>query len=363
MNSSRFHRTITLLKIKLLNTRVNSPILLLLKKTSGFSIFRYLSQQVCLLICIISVNAAASSAILPVPEPPIQNPALVALGDLLFHDSRLSADNQISCASCHDLSHNGADRRPFSVGVRGALGKIRAPSVYNSALDLAQFWDGRAKDLQDQVDGPIHNPIEMATDWSSVINKLKDDFDVTQQFSAVFKDGITADNIREALAAFQKTLILTDSPFDRWLSGDHSALSSQEKQGYELFSSYGCISCHQGANVGGNMFSRMGSLENYFELKGDAITEADLGRYNVTGNPNHRYVFKVPSLRTASLNDFFFHDASVSSLEEAITTMARFQLGRELPDQHVTDIAAFIHSLTGTHPRLSNTPRQAMEQP
>ena len=230
-------------------------------------------------------------------------------------------------------------------------------------MDLAQFWDGRAKDLQDQVDGPIHNPIEMATDWSTVINKLKDDFDVTQQFSAVFKDGITADNIREALAAFQKTLILTDSPFDRWLSGDHSALSSQEKQGYELFSSYGCISCHQGANVGGNMFSRMGSLENYFELKGDAITEADLGRYNVTGNPNHRYVFKVPSLRTASLNDFFFHDASVSSLEEAITTMARFQLGRELPDQHVKDIAAFIHSLTGTHPRLSNAPGQAKEQP
>lgn len=353
----------TLLKNRSLKTRVNTLLFLFVKNAVRLSLPHHIGKLMCVCVYVFSLHASANSAILPVPEPVPLNTALVTLGDLLFHDTRLSADNSISCASCHDLEHNGADRRPFSVGVGGAIGNIRTPSVYNSALDLAQFWDGRAKDLQTQVDGPIHSQVEMATDWQSIINKLNDDPVVTRQFNAVFRDGMTADNIREALAAFQTTLILTNSKFDRWLLGDHSALTSQEKKGYQLFRNYGCISCHQGANAGGNMFSRMGTLENYFELKGEAITEADLGRYNVTGNPNHRYVFKVPSLRTAALNDFFFHDASVSSLEEAIVTMARFQLGRELPDHHVEDIAAFIHALTGTHPRLSTELKNSVEQP
>lgn len=313
--------------------------------------------------CMISIHASANSAILAIPEPTPQPTQLISLGDTLFHDTRLSSDNTISCASCHDLSHNGADRRPFSVGVGGAVGRIRAPSVYNRALDLAQFWDGRAANLKEQVDGPIHEQVEMATDWDSIIKKLQNDAEVSRQFITIFRDGITANNIRESLAAFQKTLILKDSPFDRWLSGDLSALSLKEIKGYELFRSYGCVSCHQGANVGGNMYARMGSLENYFELKGDDISHADLGRYNVTGNPNHRYVFKVPSLRTAALNDYFFHDSSVNSLEEAIVTMARYQLGRELPQQHIDAIASFIQSLTGSHPRLSKRRSNNEEHP
>ncbi|KDE41306.1 MAG: cytochrome-c peroxidase [Nitrincola lacisaponensis] len=300
----------------------------------------------------------ANQAILPVPAAEPQPQTLVRLGDQLFHDTRLSADNTISCASCHDLSLNGADRRPFSVGVGGALGHIRAPSVYNSVLNHAQFWDGSAADLESQVDGPIHNPVEMATNWESVILKLSQDPLITQKFNAHFRDGITADNIRQALAAFQRTLVLTDSPFDRWLAGDSDALTAEQQRGYQQFRNYGCISCHQGANVGGNMFARMGSLENYFILKGDAITEADLGRFNVTGQAHHRYVFKVPGLRTAALNSFFFHDSSASSLEEAIEIMARFQLGREMPTEHTREIAAFIRSLTGQHPRLTHQEQQ-----
>lgn len=304
------------------------------------------------LFWLLSTYASASHPILVTPSPPPQIEAWVELGDQLFHDPRLSADNSISCASCHDLSHNGADRRPFSVGVAGRLGKIRAPSVYNRVYDLAQFWDGRAADLEAQMDGPIHSEVEMASNWESILSKLSEDDMLHRQFQKVFRSGLTVDNIRKALAAFQRTLVLTDSPFDRWLAGDETALTSQQVKGYSLFRNYGCISCHQGANVGGNMYARMGSMVNYTELKGDAISNADLGRYNVTGNPDHQYVFKVPSLRTAALNDFFFHDSSASSLHEAIDVMARFQLGRELPATDIEDIAAFIQSLTGNHPRL-----------
>lgn len=309
-----------------------------------------------------SPRAAANQPILPVPQPSAQPPALVELGDALFHDTRLSADNTISCASCHDLATHGADNRPLSVGVGGALGRVKSPSVYNSALNLAQFWDGRAADLREQVDGPIHDSVEMASDWPTIIEKLSADPEMTARFNRQFSDGITADNIRSALVAFQETLLLTDSPFDRWLAGDHAAITPKQLKGYELFRSYGCISCHQGTNVGGNMFARMGSLENFFELKGDAISQADLGRYNVTGNPNHRYVFKVPNLRTAGLKKFFFHDASAASLEEAIVVMGRFQLGRDIPAQDVEYISAFIHSLIGVHPRL-NQPGSAKDAP
>ncbi|KGK42551.1 hypothetical protein LH51_06390 [Nitrincola sp. A-D6] len=294
----------------------------------------------------------ANNAILPVPEAPNEHTGKVQLGDQLFHDVRLSADNTISCASCHDLAHNGADRRPFSVGVGGKLGHIRSPSVYNSQLNHVQFWDGRARDLEEQVDGPVHDPVEMASNWDEVVAKLMLDSDMQQQFNALFPDGITPTNIRSALASFQRTLVLTDAPFDRWLQGDETAITAQQQRGYQKFRDYGCISCHQGANVGGNMFARMGSLENYFALKGEAISQADLGRFNVTGQDQHRYVFKVPGLRTASLNSFFFHDASADTLEDAIATMARFQLGREMTQEDITEIAAFIQSLTGEHPRL-----------
>lgn len=295
----------------------------------------------------------ANNAILPVPEAQKVHPDKVKLGDLLFHDSRLSSDNTISCASCHDLAHNGADRRLFSVGVNGALGSIRSPSVYNSQLNHVQFWDGSARDLETQVDGPVHNPLEMASNWDEVVNKLNQDQDLRKQFNTAFPEGITPTNIRSALASFQRTLMLTNAPFDRWLAGDETAITAQEQRGYEKFRDFGCISCHQGANVGGNMYARMGSLENYFEQKGDAISHADLGRFNVTGKEHHRYVFKVPGLRTASLNSFFFHDSSAETLEDAIVTMARFQLGRELDDEDISDIAEFIRSLTGEHPRLN----------
>lgn len=317
-----------------------------------------LNQTVILCISVVFCTSLfAGNAILPVPDAPKEHPDKVRLGDQLFHDTRLSSDNTISCASCHDLAHNGADRRPFSIGVGGAQGSIRTPTVYNSHLNHVQFWDGRARDLESQVDGPIHNPVEMASNWDDIVDKLNQDPDLLAQFNELFPDSLTPDNIRRALASFQRSLMLTHSPFDRWLAGDQTAITPKALRGFDTFRNLGCISCHQGANAGGNMFARMGSLNNYFELKGEAITQADLGHFNVTGKEHHRYVFKVPGLRTASLNSFFFHDSSAETLEEAIDIMARFQLGRELTEVDIMEIAAFIRSLTGVHPRLDAVER------
>ncbi|MEW8498753.1 MAG: cytochrome c peroxidase, partial [Candidatus Thiodiazotropha taylori] len=190
------------------------------------------------------------------------DPKLVALGDQLFHDRRLSRDNSLSCASCHMLSTGGTDRKPRSTGVGGVMGGIKAPTVYNSSFNLAQFWDGRADSLEIQAGGPVHNPLEMDSTWPEVISKLSQDAAMVELFGQLFSDGITGENIAIAIAAFEKTLVTKNSRFDLWLSGEHT-LDERELRGYRLFKSYGCISCHQGANVGGNKYAYMGAKGDY----------------------------------------------------------------------------------------------------
>ncbi len=289
-----------------------------------------------------------------IPLKPYKNldPRKVALGDRLYHDVRLSRDNTISCASCHDLATNGSDSRPSSIGINDAVGPIKAPTVYNAAYNFAQFWDGRAATLEEQVSGPIHNPIEMSSDWEQVLGKLRKDLELVELFNDIYPDGLTPDNIASAIADFERSLVTLDSPFDNWLKGDDSALNEQELRGYNLFKSYGCSSCHQGQNVGGNLFASMGAIGDYFGHRGKEIVEVDLGRFNVTGEEIDRYFFKVPSLRLAALQKFYFHDASQTRLEDAIRVMGRYQLGREIPDDDISAIAVFIRSLVGRHPRM-----------
>ncbi len=284
------------------------------------------------------------SFFVPLPELPDYPAGKIDLGRKLFHEPRLSKNNQLSCASCHSLSTGGVDRGQVSTGVNGAKGVINAPTVFNSSLNFAQFWDGRAEDLEEQVSGPIHNPVEMGTNWKEVIEKLKADTEYSQLFSSQYPDGITASNIADAIATFEKTL-LTPSRFDRFLRGDGNALTQQELRGYRLFTGYGCASCHQGVGIGGNLFQLFGVIPGYFEKR--PLTTADYGRFNVTNKEWDRYAFKVPGLRNVAITYPYFHDGSVHSLKEAVIIMGRYQLGITLSGSDATDIAAFLGTLTG----------------
>lgn len=283
--------------------------------------------------------------IAPLPPVPALPPNKVALGRKLFHDPRLSGDNSISCASCHDLSAAGVDRRQFPVGIRGQNGNINTPTVFNASLNIAQFWDGRAKTLEDQALGPIHNPVEMGSNLREVIGKLNADKEYPHAFRQIYPDGINAANISDAIANFERTLLTHNSRFDRHLLGEKGSVTPDEIEGYQRFVNYGCASCHQGAGVGGNMFQRFGVMDDFF--RGREITKADLGRFNVTGDEADRHVFKVPSLRNVAATAPYFHDGSAATLEKAIEVMGLFQLGKALSSEDVRLIASFLRSLNG----------------
>jgi cytochrome c peroxidase len=239
-----------------------------------------------------------------------------------------------------------------SKGVGGRVGDIKAPTVYNAVKNFVQFWDGRAQTLESQVAGPVHNPVEMSSNWTEVVMKLGQDPAMVQSFGELFQDGITGVNISLAIAAFERTLVTLGSRFDRWLRGKEGVLTQQELRGYRLFKGYGCISCHQGVNVGGNMYGVMGVKGDYFKDRNREISASDLGRYNVTKHDQDKHYFKVPSLRLAAINPPYFHDGSETTLNNAIRIMGRYQLGRELSDQDIEDIVAFLYTLVGEHIRL-----------
>ena len=290
------------------------------------------------------------------PIKPIEavevDPGKAALGRALFLDPRLSKDGTVSCASCHDLANGGDDGKVVSRGVGGSPGSINAPTVFNAALNFKQFWDVRAETLDEQIDGPVQSPTEMGSLWPEVIAKLHADESYPKRFATIYPNGINRSNVKDALAEFMKSLTTPGSRFDRWLKGDDDALSAVEERGYTLFKLYGCVSCHQGANVGGNMFQVFGVHNEYFEKRGH-VTDADLGRYNVTGVPADRHSFKVPSLRMAALTAPYLHDGSAATLRDAVDAMFEFQLGREAPDEDKEAIVAFIRTLPGENGELS----------
>ena len=239
----------------------------------------------------------------------------------------------------------------MSTGIEGRLGLVNAPTVFNAGFNFKQFWDGRAHTLSDQIDGPVQSNIEMESLWPDVVTKLYQDDDYPGLFEQVYADReqtISRGTIKDAIAEFVQSLITPNSRFDRWLAGDEEALSAHEKEGYALFKSYGCVSCHQGANVGGNMFQVFGVINDYFKKRGN-ITEADLGRFNVTGNIADRHAFKVPSLRMAAHTAPYLHDGNAATLREAVDIMFEFQLGREAPDEDKEKIVAFIETLAGEY--------------
>jgi cytochrome c peroxidase len=293
----------------------------------------------------------ANSPIQPIPAKVDLDPRKVALGERLFHDAGLSKDGTISCASCHDISAGGDDGRRVSTGIGGAQGALNAPTVLNSAFNFRQFWDGRARSLEDQVDGPIQHPDEMGMQWSKVLDHLTGDPEYTRLFAQAYGGAPSQEWVKDAIATFERSLTTPGCAFDRHLLGDASALSAQARAGYELFLSLGCISCHQGVNTGGNMFQPLGKMGDFFAGREEEVRPSDLGRFNVTGEERDRFTFKVPSLRNVELTAPYFHDGSVATLEDAVQLMARFQLGEDLTAEEVGLIVAFLKALTGELPQ------------
>ncbi|PWJ39172.1 cytochrome c peroxidase [Sediminitomix flava] len=273
----------------------------------------------------------------------------VALGKALYHDTRLSGDNTVSCASCHDLGTGGVDKKKYSIGIRQQEGGINAPTVYNAAFNSHQFWDGRADDLQAQAGGPPMNPVEMdGQSWEKIIQKLEADRSFTKEFSKVYPEGYSEETITEAIAEFEKTLITPNSRFDQYLKGDKDALSADEIRGYELFKDNNCATCHVGQAMGGQSFEFMGLKEDYFADRGNE-TEADHGRIGVTKKETDQHRFKTPTLRNVAQTAPYYHDGSVETLKEATEKMLKYQVGKELPDEDVDKIVLFLHTLTGQY--------------
>ena len=303
-----------------------------------------------LLVCLMSSGQAdAAEPIRPVPIMVDVNVAKAELGKRLFHDVRLSKNDTISCATCHDLSAGGDDGLVVSVGMEGRSGVVNSPTVFNAGFNFKQFWDGRAHTLKDQIDGPLQSRIEMESIWPDVVTKLFQDDEYPQLFRQIYpkaEQHIARETIKDAIAEFMRSLITPNSRFDQWLRGNAGALTEQEREGYVLFKRYGCVSCHQGASVGGNMFQVFGVINDYFRKRGN-ITDADLGRFNVTGNDADKHAFKVPSLRLAAHTAPYLHDGSAKTLREAVDAMFEFQLGREAPDEDKEAIVAFIKTLAG----------------
>jgi cytochrome c peroxidase len=275
--------------------------------------------------------ALRNEPIQPIDPPVIDNPAKVELGKNLFFDPRLSRSGAIACASCHDLSRGGTDNLTSSIGDRWQRGPINAPTVLNARYNFVQFWDGRAKDLQQQAGGPIENPVEMASTHKLAVETIAS----IPQYRAEFKRVYGSDGVD------------INARFDQWLKGDDRAISKQELAGYQLFKSAGCIACHTGPAVGGTMFQKMGLVAPY------ATRNPSIGRADVTGKAEDRHVFKVPTLRNIALTYPYFHDGGAQTLDEAVHTMGRVQLGRTFTTDEAQQIVAFLHTLTGEQPKIA----------
>ncbi|MGE6434508.1 cytochrome-c peroxidase [Shewanella baltica] len=308
-----------------------------------------------------SAHAISAEPIEVIKVVKVTEPEKVELGKMLFFEPRLSKSGYISCNSCHNLATGGVDALPTSVGHNWQQGPINSPTVLNANYMLAQFWDGRASDLQAQAAGPIENPKEMGYSHALATQTIASMPAYRAHFAKVYGDeNVTIDRLTDAISTFEKTLVTPNSPFDQYLLGKQDAISVDAKAGYQLFKSKGCVSCHNGPAVGGTMYMKMGLIKPFH------TNNPAEGRIAVTGKEADKFVFKVPTLRNIELTYPYFHDGSVWTLEEAVNTMADIQLGQKLSDKENLEMVAFLVSLTGDQPQITlpilppsnkNTPR------
>jgi len=315
---------------------------------------------------------SAQEVFRPIPEEPASlagnpiTPDKVELGKMLFFEPRLSESWMLSCNACHNLATGGVDLQETSIGHGWRKGPRNAPTVLNGVFNIAQFWDGRAKDLEEQATGPMMNPGEMGSSAERVIGTLRSIPEYGERFERAFPgeaDPVSLGNVAKAIAAFEAAALRTpNAPLDRYLAGDAGSLSEQQKAGLRLFMKKGCVSCHYGTNVGGGRYARFGEVQ---PPSGDVRPETDKGRFTVTGQPEDEYVFRVAPLRNVALTPPYFHSGQVWDLKSAVAIMGRAQLGLELTEEEVGAIVEFLKSLTGEEPRIvypvlpvvtSNTP-------
>jgi len=285
----------------------------------------------------------------PLPASPPVDPRRSEIGMKLFGTASLSSDGSVSCATCHPLDRAGADGFVHSRGANGHETTLNTPTIYNVSFNFRFNWNGAYAKLEDALDAPI--ALTLGTTWSAIEEKLRAQPEWRASFEAAYPDGVATANIKDALARYIDTLTTPDARLDQFLLGDIDALANEERRGYETFEALGCATCHQGANVGGNMFQRLGVMHDYFQVRvehgGPAPTAADLGRYQTTREHADRHVFRVPSLRNVELTPPYFHDGSVPTLELAVEEMGYVQLGKRLSDEEVTLLVVFLKTLTG----------------
>jgi cytochrome c peroxidase len=299
-------------------------------------------------ISLVAIGASTDEPIEKVEAPTVTNPAMVELGKKLFFDPRLSRSGFISCNSCHNLSMGGTDNLPTSIGHGWQKGPINAPTVLNASFNVAQFWDGRASDLETQAGGPIANPGEMAFTHELAVEVIGSIPGYVTEVTEIFgSPEVNIGRMTQAIAVFEETLVTPNSRFDQWLDGDTAALSPQELIGYNLFKRTGCSACHNGPAVGGTSFRKMGIIEPY------RTASSAIGRAAVTGRDADQFAFKVPTLRNIELTYPYFHDGAVESLSDAVSIMARLQTGRQFTPEENISVVAFLRTLTGDMPSFA----------
>ncbi len=313
--------------------------------------------------------AAQASAMewqaLPDTAPaPADNPtteAKVELGKMLYMDPRFSSTGTVSCNSCHNVMEGGDDSRSVSMGVHGKTGGRNAPTVWNSAFHSVQFWDGRAPLLEDQAKGPVANPVEMGMeDVETAMDRVRKIPGYKAYFDRAFgEDSMTVENAARAVAAFERTLVTPNSPYDQYVKGDKKAMTEQQVRGMNTFASSGCTSCHSGAafngpqqKLGEGFFTKFPTFTDSDYVARYRLAE-DKGRQEVTGESADANMFRTPTLRNTTDTAPYFHNGSVNDLGEAVRVMAKTQLNKDLTDADVEDITAFLGALTGEYPEIT----------
>lgn len=308
-------------------------------------------------------GAQLEQPVSPVPARIEHDPDKAALGEALFHDARLARDGRMSCAYCHQPDRDGADGLALSPRNDGSPGPYNTPTLFNAALNPLHTWTGRHATLEAQTAHEAFNPGHFGRDWSALKPVIESLSAYGLRFKALYPRGLTEDSFVDALSQFQRTLLTPDSPFDRWLRGARDAISLEAEQGWHLFRHYGCASCHQGVNLGGNLLASVGVFATAGDLHMRFPRPEDQGRYSVTGRVQDQWIYRVPPLRNVAVTGPWFHDGSVTSLKEAVQLMARYQLGHELDARDTARLVSFLEALTGEYrgeplrPRVMSGPR------